>query len=272
MQTAQEIKEIVKEKYGQIVTLAESSCCSSKGCGCSNEAVSFSEDYSKLPGYCADADFNLGCGIPTQFAAIREGNTVLDLGSGAGNDVFVARRIVGETGKVIGVDMTEAMIEKARANQQKLGVKNVEFRFGEIEHLPVANEDVDVVISNCVLNLVPDKAQAFREMFRALKPGGHFVVSDIVLRGELPESLKNFAALYAGCVSGAMQQDDYLEAIRRAGFVDVEVKTSRAMALSDEMVNGWGNEAQLVKELAEFRAAGHAALSITVFGRKPASA
>jgi SAM-dependent methyltransferase len=167
---------------------------------------------------------SLGCGDPVTLASLEPGQTVLDLGSGGGIDVFLAAKQVGETGRVIGVDMTAAMIEKARANQVKIGASNVEFRLGEIEHLPVADDNVDVVISNCVINLSPDKPQVFREAYRVLRPGGRLAVSDIVTNGPLPDAIKQSMAAWAGCVAGALEVDDYVAAIEDAGFVDVKVE------------------------------------------------
>ena len=177
--------------------------------------------YAGVAGRLDEADLNLGCGVPTRHAALQPGETVLDLGSGAGNDVFIARHEVGPEGRVIGVDMTPDMIAKARANAAKLGFANVEFRLGEIEHLPVEAGSIDVIISNCVLNLLPDKAPAFAEMFRVLRPGGRFCVSDIVATGELPEGVRNAAGLYVGCIAGAMPEAEYLGLIDEAGFADV---------------------------------------------------
>src|SRR5688572_18521364 len=197
---SEQLKQLVKEKYGQIADQSkeqnETSCCGA-GCGCGDTAI-MAEDYSNLQGYATDADLGLGCGLPTEFANIETGDTVIDLGSGAGNDAFVARSIAGSSGRVIGVDFTEKMIEKARGNAEKLGLNNVEFRFGDIEKLPVNDNVADVVVSNCVLNLVPNKDKAFAETFRVLKPGGHFSVSDIVLQGRLPEKLRQSAEMYAG--------------------------------------------------------------------------
>ena len=220
----------MKEQYTEIAeqdkASNQSSCCGS-GC-CSDEVYNImSEDYAGLKGYNPDADLGLGCGLPTQFARIRKGDTVLDLGSGAGNDCFIARAETGDTGKVIGVDMTEAMIAKARANAEKLGLNNVEFRLGEIEVLPVGVGTIDVVVSNCVLNLVPDKKKAFSEINRVLKPGGHFSISDIVLVGELPDSILKTAELYAGCVAGAIQKDAYLGMVREAGFENITPQKKR---------------------------------------------
>ncbi len=275
---SEKIKSAVRERYGKIAESAQpTSCCGmeesqtpSSCCGGGEEKGGFSysfigEDYQKLPGYQPEADLGLGCGLPTELAVIQEGDHVLDLGSGAGNDAFVARRIVGEKGRVTGVDMTPQMIEKAKANSQKLGYANVDFLLGEIEKLPLADGTVDVVISNCVLNLVPDKAQAFKEIFRVLKPGGHFNVSDIVLDRELPEKLRREAELYVGCVSGASRRSEYLELIQSAGFKDVRVQKDRRVDVPQEILKKYLSQA----ELREMEAWGLGIASITVWGVKP---
>lgn len=267
--TAEELKEVVKEKYGQIADQSyyqnTTSCCGA-GCGCSTDYVVMADDYSKLKGYVAEADLGLGCGLPTEFALIKEGDTVIDLGSGAGNDAFVARSIAGEKGKVIGVDLTEKMIDKARANAEKLGYNNVEFRLGDIENLPVASNIADVIVSNCVLNLVPDKQKAFAETFRVLKPGGHFSVSDIVLRGELPEGLRKSAELYAGCVAGAISKNDYLYIIENAGFENIKIQKEKLITIPDEIA-----AAHLSKdEFIRFKSGESGIYSITVYAEKPA--
>lgn len=269
MQTADDVKAMVREKYSAIADQSKehnaASCCGAGGCSSVDYTI-FSEDYSALKGYAADADLGLGCGVPTEFARIREGDTVVDLGSGAGNDAFVARAIVGSEGKVIGVDMTDAMIEKARDNNDKLGFNNVEFRLGEIERLPIAANRADVVISNCVLNLVPDKPKAFAEIFRVLKPGGHFCVSDVVLEGELPATLKNAAEMYAGCVAGAIQKGDYLQLISEAGFANVSVPKDKEIQLPDDILRSYMS----AEELAAFRNSGMGIYSVTVYADKPA--
>jgi len=270
MQTAEMMKDVVKKTYGTIAQTVKTNCC---GCGtsaspCCGDTASFNEDYAQVAGHYAAADLNLGCGIPTQFANLSAGQVVLDLGAGAGNDVFVARSFVGETGKVIGVDMTEAMVARAKQNQAQLGYHNVEFRFGEIEALPVADAEVDVVISNCVLNLVPDKRKAFQEIFRVLQPGGYFCISDIVLQGALPESLKSVMELYAGCVAGALQQQEYLDIIQETGFIEVAVKKTREIELSDEMLTSMLSAAAR-DDVRRFRQVGHAVISLTVFAKKP---
>ncbi len=215
-----EIKQVVREGYAQIAKRG-GSCCQ----------PSLAEDIGKKIGYSEEelgsvpegANLGLGCGNPTALASLKEGETVLDLGSGAGFDAFLAANQVGEKGKVIGVDMTPDMIAKARTNAQKGGYKNVDFRLGEIENIPCADKSVDVVISNCVINLSPDKKQVFKEAFRVLKPGGRLMVSDIVLLKELPEFIKQSVAAYVGCISGALPKNDYLEAITGAGFQEVRV-------------------------------------------------
>jgi len=267
-----ELRKIVRETYSEIAEQKEAevttSCCTpakSSCCGSDQDITVFSEDYSELAGYNPDADLGLGCGLPTQHAMIKEGDTVVDLGSGAGNDCFVARSIVGASGKVIGVDMTPKMVERARANAEKLNLKNVEFRLGEIENLPVQNEVADVVVSNCVLNLVPDKKQALEETFRILKRGGHFSVSDIITYGEIPNGLRKEAALYAGCVSGALIKNDYLQLIKDTGFTNIKIQRERKNELPDDMLSKYLTEQEVVEFKQDF--AGIA--SITVYGEKP---
>lgn len=270
MANDQELKDVVKEKYGEIALQSkqqnESSCCGSgSGCCSTVDFAVMAEDYTKLSGYVADADLGLGCGLPTEFAQIKSGDTVVDLGSGAGNDAFVARSIVGESGRVIGVDMTEPMIDKARTNADKLGFRNVEFRLGDIEIMPIENNVADVVVSNCVMNLVPNKEKAFSETFRILKSGGHFSISDIVLKGELPEPLRKSAEMYAGCVSGAQQMDDYLNTIRNAGFVNITVQKEREITIPNEIMIQYMS----LDDLREFKKQGTGVYSITVYAEKP---
>ena len=267
---AEDLKLLVKEKYSEIASQSrlqnQSSCCgSSCGCGDSTYTI-FSDDYSRLEGYIPDADLGLGCGIPTEFARIRQGDTVIDLGSGAGNDCFVARSLTGESGRVIGIDMTEAMIKKARINAAKLGFANVEFRLGDIENMPVNNGSADVIISNCVLNLVPDKVKAFSEIFRVMKAGGHLSVSDVVLLGVLPRQIREAAEMYAGCVSGAIQKEDYLQIIKDAGLVNIQVQKEKAIAIPDEILLQYLNPDQL----SEFKRSGAGVFSITVYAEKKA--
>ncbi len=270
-ETSEQLKEIVKEKYAQIADQSRddnaSSCCGAS-CGCSTvDAAIMAEDYSKLEGYVADADLGLGCGLPTEFALIKEGDVVVDLGSGAGNDAFVARSITGEKGKVIGVDFTAKMIDKARLNARKLGFSNVVFRYGDIEEIPVEDNEVDVVVSNCVLNLVPNKAQAFAETFRILKPGGHFSVSDIVLIGELPDSLRTSAEMYAGCISGAIQKEDYLRLVKEAGFENILIQKEKKITIPDEIASAYLTK----EEFATFKSTETGIYSVTVYADKPTS-
>jgi len=217
-----------------------------------------------MDGYNPEADLGLGCGIPTEFANIKKGDTVVDLGSGAGNDCFVARALTGSTGRVIGIDMTEPMLEKARSNVKKLGYTNVEFRFGDIEEMPVESNTTDVVISNCVLNLVPDKAKAFSEIYRILKPGGHLSVSDVVLRGDLPDKIKNAAEMYAGCVSGAIDIDQYLTMMSHSGLVNIKVQKEKMITIPDETLLNYLDN----KGLEKFKESGSGIFSITVYAEK----
>lgn len=268
MQTEEALKQLVKEKYTEIANQPyaqnAASCCGAGGC--STEVYNImSEDYASLEGYNPDADLGLGCGLPTQFAQIKPGDTVVDLGSGAGNDCFVARSIAGEKGKVIGVDFTEKMIEKARANADKLGFNNVEFRLGDIEHMPLTANVADVVVSNCVLNLVPNKFNVLQEVFRVLKPGGHFSISDIVLEGALPEKLQQAAEMYAGCVSGAIQKQVYLELIAANGFTNITIQKEKEIILPDDILQNYFN----ADEIADFRNSASGIYSITVYAEKP---
>ncbi|MCO5275196.1 MAG: arsenite methyltransferase [Flavobacteriales bacterium] len=268
METAENIKQTVRAKYAEIAQQDRAdnaaSCCGSGGC--STEVYNImTDDYAGLEGHVAEADLGLGCGLPTQFAGIKSGDTVLDLGSGAGNDCFVARHETGPDGRVIGVDFTPEMIAKARANAVKMGFANVEFREGDIEQLPLSDAMVDVVVSNCVLNLVPDKKQAFAEILRVLKPGGHFSISDVVLQGKLPEALQHAAEMYAGCVSGALQESDYLGIIHQLGFGEVTVQKRKAITVPDDILANYLN----TTELAAFKASGTGIFSITVSAMKP---
>ena len=271
MKTELELKEIVKAKYSEIALQDKetnmSSCCGAGGC--STEIYNImSDDYTKLPGYVEGADLGLGCGLPTEFAKIKEGDVVVDLGSGAGNDCFVARRSTGATGKVIGIDFTPAMIEKARANAEKMGYHNVEFRQGDIENMPITSNIADVVVSNCVLNLVPNKHAVIQDIFRVLKPGGHFSISDVVLVGALPEGLRNAAEMYAGCVSGAIQKQVYMELIHANGFENVTIQKEKAIIIPDDILVNYLNPA----EIAAFRASQMGIFSVTIFAQKPKAA
>ncbi|MEO5783278.1 MAG: arsenite methyltransferase [Ginsengibacter sp.] len=270
MENSEQIKELVKQKYSEIALqdkeVNQSSCCGS-GC-CSTEVYNImSDDYSTLEGYNPDADLGLGCGLPTQFAKIKKGNTVIDLGSGAGNDCFIARNETGEDGKVIGIDFTSAMIEKAKTNAQKLGFTNVEFRQGDIEKLPVSANIADVIVSNCVLNLVPNKDEVFKEIFRVLKPGGHFSISDIVLIGNLPDTLRKAAEMYAGCVSGAIQKEAYLEMINTNGFSNITLQKEKTINIPDDILKNYLNE----EELISFKTGNTGIFSITVYAEKSKS-
>lgn len=267
MKNNEEIKEMVKQKYSEIALQTQddnaSSCCGSGGC--STEVYNImTDDYDHLEGYSADADLKLGCGLPTEFAKIKAGNTVVDLGSGAGNDCFVARHETGETGKVIGIDFTEAMIEKARNNADKLGFNNVEFRLGDIENIPVAENFADVVVSNCVMNLVPNKPKAFSEVFRILKFGGHFSISDIVLTGELPKKIKNAAEMYAGCVASAINKNDYLRIIEEAGFKNIALQRQKPIIVPNDILKNYLTE----EEIAAYNANKNVIFSITVYAEK----
>jgi ubiquinone/menaquinone biosynthesis C-methylase UbiE len=267
MKTENDLKEIVKQKYAEIALqdkeTNQSSCCGS-GC-CSDEVYNImSEDYQHLEGYNPDADLGLGCGLPTQFAKIKKGDVVIDLGSGAGNDAFIARHETGETGKVIGIDFTPAMIEKARHNAEFRAFNNVEFRQGDIEKMPVTSNAADVIVSNCVLNLVPNKNNVFKEIFRVLKPGGHFSISDIVLVGQLPTGIKNVAEMYAGCVSGAIQKQAYLELIKNNGFTNIMIQKEKAIIIPDDILQNYLSE----NEIAAFKNSGTGIFSITVYAEK----
>jgi SAM-dependent methyltransferase len=270
MNSSENLKEVVKNKYAEIASKSESNknCCGPTSCcGTENSVLEYSvmqDDYSELNGYEKDADLGLGCGIPTEFAGIKNGDTVVDLGCGAGNDIFVARPLVGVTGKLIGIDFTDEMLEKANKNKTKLGADNVEFKKGEIENLPLDENSADVIISNCVLNLVPDKNKAFSEIYRTLKPGGHFCVSDIVIKGKLPEKLKSSAEMYAGCVSGAIQQDDYLAIIENTGFTNIAIKKTKVIDLPDSVLGEFLND----DEIKIFKEKNIGIFSITVVGYK----
>lgn len=230
MKQEEEVKRAVREKYGALARREAAAGCDAPG-----ECARVGEDYTRLGGYFRDADLGLGCGLPTEFAALVEGETVVDLGAGAGNDAFVARSFVKESGRVIGVDMTEAMVEKARSNCRRLGFTNVEFVLGEIENLPLEDLIADVIVSNCVLNLVPDKRRAFGEIFRVLRWGGRFSISDVVTEGAWTAASKAAAESYVGCVAGACEKGDYLETIRAAGFMNVSIVKERRIEVPREL-------------------------------------
>jgi SAM-dependent methyltransferase len=270
-----EIKKIVREGYAKIAK-QDSSCCIPVDSCCGN--INLARDISRKIGYSEEelkavpegANLGLGCGNPVALALLKEGETVLDLGSGAGFDCFLAAGRVGQKGKVIGVDMTPEMIEKARENAKKEDYGNVEFRLGELESLPVADDSIDVVISNCVINLVPDKNRVFHEVFRVLKPGGRFMVSDIVLLKGLPGSIKNSVEAYIGCLSGAIMRDEYLRTIREAGFQEVRVLDETSFP-----IECFANDPTAKAIMENSRISGHlkdiagSVLSIKVLGVKP---
>lgn len=268
MQTQDQLKELVRQKYAAIALQDkqsnQSSCCGAGGC--STEVYNImSEDYTALEGYNPDADLGLGCGLPTQFAKIKKGDVVIDLGSGAGNDAFIARHETGETGKVIGIDFTPAMIERARQNAELRGFHNVEFRQGDIEKMPVTANTADVIVSNCVLNLVPNKDGVIKEIYRVLKPGGHFSISDIVLEGELPAAIKYAAEMYAGCVAGAIQKQVYLDLIEANGFTNITIQNDKPIIIPDDILCNYLD----AEQIAAFKRSGTGIRSITVYAEKP---
>ena len=267
MNSNEEIKEMVKQKYAEIALQNQdtnaSSCCGSGGCSTDVYNI-MTDDYDHLEGYNPDADLKLGCGLPTEFAKIKKGDYVVDLGSGAGNDCFVARAETGESGKVVGIDFTPEMIEKARNNADKLGFNNVEFRLGDIENIPLMSNVADVVVSNCVMNLVPNKPKAFAEVQRILKPTGHFSISDIVLVGDLPEKIKNAAEMYAGCVASAIQMEDYLKIIENSGFKNITLQKKKPIIVPDDILRNYLNE----EEIQQYKDSTTRIYSITVYAEK----
>jgi arsenite methyltransferase len=268
MKTAEELKLIVREKYTEIAGQDKSenmaSCCGAGGC--STEVYNImTDDYTTVDGYAPEADLGLGCGIPTESAMIRTGDVVVDLGSGAGNDAFVARRACGAEGKVIGIDFTDAMLRLAKQNAEKLGYSNVTFRKGDIEQIPLVSSQADVVISNCVLNLVPNKEKAFQEIYRILKPGGHFSVSDVVITGNLPDALLKDAEMYAGCVSGAILKSEYLGHIQNAGFQDIRIYKDKPIIIPEDILSKYLSG----EEMKNFDGQSQGIRSITVYGVKP---
>lgn len=268
IKTADEIKESVKKKYGEISNQNrsenDSSCCGEIGCCDTVDYAIFAEDYSAQIGYNSDADLGLGCGLPTEYAKMKSGDTVVDLGSGAGNDCFVARQAVGDAGRVIGIDMTKEMNDKARQNAEKLNYTNVEFKLGDIEDIPLEEGVADVVVSNCVMNLVPDKEKAFSETYRIIRPGGHFSISDVVISGEIPDKIKEDAELYVGCVAGAIDKEEYLSVIKQSGFKNVTVQKSKKITVPDEILLKTLTES----ELKLFNKSNTGIFSITVYGEK----
>lgn len=268
MTTEQQLKELVRNKYSEIALQDKatnaSSCCGAGGC--STEVYNImTDDYSAIEGYHEAADLGLGCGLPTQFAQIKPGDTVIDLGSGAGNDCFIARHETGITGKVMGIDFTPAMIELARKNAAARGYNNVEFCLGDIENMPVTSDVADVVVSNCVLNLVPNKYEVFKEIFRVLKPGAHFSISDVVLLGALPEGLQKDAEMYAGCVSGAIQKEVYLELIAANGFEQIRIQKEKPIAIPADILKRYLS----AEETISFQNGNTGIFSITVYAQKP---
>lgn len=267
METAEQLKKMVREKYSEIALQSKdensASCCGATAC--SDDVYNIMNDeYDEIKGYKPEADLGLGCGLPTKFAKIKKGDVVIDLGSGAGNDCFIARAETGETGKVIGVDMTEAMINRARLNAEKLNFHNVEFRLGEIETMPVTSNVADVIVSNCVLNLVPDKTKAFEEIMRVLKPGGHFSISDVVIIGTLPDKIMQTAELYAGCVSGAIPKDQYLNIILQLGFENITVQKEKLITVPQEILANY----LTADEINQYNESGVGVFSITVYAEK----
>lgn len=268
MKTSEDLKNIVKDRYSKIAlqdkAVNASSCCGATAP--SNKVYNIMmDDYSEVEGYNKEADLGLGCGLPTEFAHINKGDTVIDLGSGAGNDCFVARHEAGETGKVIGIDFTEAMINKARKNAEKMGYNNVEFRFGDIDDMPVSDNVADVIVSNCVLNLVPDKEKVIKEIYRVLKPGGHFSISDIVLVGDLPEALRKDAEMYAGCVAGAIQKSEYLGYIEALGFTNITLQEEKMITIPDDILINYLTP----EEMEDIESKNMGIFSITVYAEKP---
>ena len=271
MSNEQELKELVRQKYSEIALQDkednQASCCGATCC--STEVYNImSDDYTELDGYNPEANLGLGCGLPTQFAKIKKGDVVIDLGSGAGNDAFIARAETGETGKVIGIDFTDAMINKARTNAEKLAFHNVEFRFGDIENMPVSANTADVIVSNCVLNLVPNKNAVIKDIYRVLKPGGHFSISDIVLIGTLPDALRKSAEMYAGCVSGAIQKEDYLALILQNGFTNISIQKEKVITIPTDILK----EHLTDEEIEQFQNKEAGIFSITVYAGKPVEA
>ena len=272
----EEIKKYVRERYGRAAQQSSSCCQPASSCcggGKDTDLISIGIGYTDqdLKAVPEGANLGLGCGNPLALASLREGETVLDLGSGAGFDCFLAARQVGKTGKVIGVDMTPEMLDKARGNAKKSDFTNVEFRLGEIENLPVGDNQVDIIISNCVINLSPAKDRVFQEAFRVLKPGGRLMVSDIVLKRDLPEEIRNSVAAYTACVAGAVRKEKYLGSIRAAGFQETDVMEERDFPIDIPITDPTAKE--VVKALGSAAKARDLATSITsikVHAKKPA--
>lgn len=267
--TNEELKQLVKEQYSLLAlnsdSLKNACCCGTKPNAASKKVFTImSEDYSSLQGYEPDADLGVGCGIPTQYANIKKGDIVVDLGSGAGNDCFIARNEVGDNGKVIGLDFSPEMVTKARSNNAKRGYANVEFMEADIENMPLEDNTIDVVVSNCVLNLLPQKNKIFKEIYRVLKTGGHFCVSDVVLNGTFPKEFINNAALYAGCIASAIQRDEYLQEIKKANFESITVQQTKTIEIPDNVLYDHLDESTIQK----YKAGNLGVYSITVTGIK----
>lgn len=264
----EKLKLVVREKYGKIARQSllqqEVSCCGGSACCGDLEINMIGDEYSGVQGYNPEADLGLGCGLPTQYAGISNGDHVLDLGSGAGNDCFIARSIVGESGWVTGLDFTADMVEKAQMNNNRMGYRNVEFIQGDIESMPLTENRFDVVVSNCVLNLVPHKGRAFAEIMRVLKRGGHFCISDVVTKGQLPDSLRKDAEMYAGCVAGAIDIQDYLQIIEQSGFINVTVHKERAISIPEKVLLEFLTQ----NEMSDFVSGKTGIFSITISGHK----
>lgn len=263
-----EIKEMVKQRYNELSLTRNAE---RPKCGCSPAAPSkkvftiMSEDYSNLKGYEPEADLGVGCGLPTQYARIKKGDTVIDLGSGAGNDCFIAREEAGGTGLIIGIDFAPGMIARARENAVRRGFTNIEFIEGDIEDMPVADATADVVVSNCVLNLLPRKDRIFKEIYRVLKPQGHFCVSDVVLDGVFPKEFTDNAAMYAGCIASAIQKEEYLAEITKAGFADVKIERTKTVVIPDDVLDEHLDGTTIKK----YKEGDVGIYSITVTGRRP---
>ena len=262
----EKVRKVVRERYGKIAKTETEPC----GCGCASTSQQIGYSKGELASVPQGADLSLGCGNPVALASLREGETVVDLGSGGGLDCFLAAKKVGEKGKVIGVDMTTEMLERARANGKRGGYKNVEFRLGEIENLPIADNTADAIISNCVINLSPDKQRVFKEAYRVLKPKGRLMISDMMLLKDLPEKVKKSVLAYVGCVAGADKKDDYLNKIKKAGFDQIEVVQEDHLPevmLSEPDVKEFVEEQKLTKQ--EIADISNAVVSIKVSATKP---
>ena len=260
----EKVRKAVRERYGKI---AKTETC---GCGCTSTSQQIGYSKGELDSVPEGADLNLGCGNPVALASLKEGETVIDLGSGGGLDSFLAAKKVGSTGKVIGVDMTAEMLEKARANCKKGGYKNVEFRLGEIENLPVADNMADVIISNCVINLSTNKQRVFQEAYRVLKPKGRLMISDIVLLGDIPDKVKSNVLAYVGCIAGAEKKDEYIKKIKQAGFQQIEVIAENhlpEMMLNEPDVKAFVEEQKLTKQ--EITDVSNAIVSVKISAVKP---